>query len=306
MTQVNFMRNHWHNKLPSWARPRAPLVAISLRMGGMWDYRFARFAEQTSNLFIHFWFLPIIFFPATLLLLILAEQPLLLFLWYLILILLAPVVAITSEIIYARLWLAMPYRTSSMIAGEVERRTWDIFRTIPYPRHQIVLGKVAALGWLGKTSLVYITLTRLIFFGGLIAVRAVESDHPLADIAVGWGIWWMVLVLMPLLETYAIACLGLFISAVSNSSRQASLIGMTSQLLYRLLSVGLFFSLLPSFQTIWVVPGLLVPQWIFSPFWVEEIYSTQFVVSLVLAFIGLPILVGSVALWGTIRVVDSD
>lgn len=300
------MNKQRYSLLPDWARPRAPLVAISLRTGGMLDYRFSRFAKQVLELLFHFWFLPILFFPATLLFLVLADTPIITTLTYMVLIAVAPFVGITSEILYSRLWLAMPYRTSAMIAGEVESRTWDILRSIPYPRHHLILGKIAALWWLAETSLIYITLIRAIFLGGLIVIRTVQNGVPLIEAIFSWGIWWLILTLMPLLETYAIACLGLFISAVSQSSRQASLIGMTSQLLYRLVSVGLFLALLPEFQTIWVLPALVMPHWTFVPFWTESLFSTQFVVSMLIAFGLLPFLVGSLALGGTIHAVDTN
>ncbi len=292
--------------LPDWALPRAPLVAISLRMGGMWDYRFRRLAQQALNIFVNVWFLPIIFFPATLLFLSVANTPLITTLTYMILIMVAPIIGLSSELLYARLWLAMPYRTSAMIAGEVEHRTWDILRSIPYARHELILGKLAALWWLAETSLIYITLTRLVFFGGLVVIEAIQSSVPFSEAIFTWGLWWLLLSFMPLLETYALACLGLLISALSQSSRQASLISMIMQILFRGLTVGLFLALLPEFQTIWVLPALVLPQWTFTPLWMGSVFSGTFLLSLGLAFGIVPILLGSLALRGTIHAITLE
>lgn len=292
--------------LPDWALPRAPLVAISLRTGGMWDYRFRRFAHRILNIFVNFWFLPILFFPATLLFLSVANMPLITTLTYMVLILVAPLIGLTSELLYSRLWLAMPYRTSAMIAGEVEHRTWDILRSIPYTRHQLILGKLAALWWLTETSLVYITLSRFVFFGGLIVIQAIQHGIPFVEALFSWGFWWLILSFMPLLETYAIACFGLLTSALSQSSRQASLISMIVQVLYRGLTVSIFLALLPEIQTFWVLPTLILPQWTFTPLWLEADLSKAFLVNFGFVFGLMPVLLGSLALRGTIYAISTE
>lgn len=289
------------DRLPYWAHPRSPLVAISLRKVSSWDSRVHLYTNTVLDLLVHFAWILIVSVPFFALVFYLGGQRFFSLFTFTILGFFGPLMLVSSEFLYIRLWLGMPTRTSDMIAGEVERQTWDIMRSTPFPRHQLVLSKVAALGWMMGAELRFIFIMRILFFSLLFLIRLTEDNATPQPYLFGYFVWLICLILIPFFEIFMIGALGLFISANAESPRQANLISLLAQTTYRFISVGLLFFFFLESTTRAVLPALLFPQWVFIPIWHQTDYSSQLVVGIAIVFIVLPFLMGTTMLWATVR-----
>lgn len=298
------MNDSWlTEKLPIWVHPRSPLVAISLRVGGPWEYRINRLIEFVLEQVVSIWAITLVFLPVIGAIIFSAGRQLFSYITFATLALSAPLVVIVSEFLFMRLWLATPIRSSDLIAGEIQRRTWDIIRSTPYPRHQLVLAKFASLGWMAEPTLLYILVMRTIFVFGVFAFRFLEQSSPATP---GWLLWALIMWISPLLEIFAISSIGLFVSSISHTPRQANLVTLISQIGYRLAAIALLVGVFVNFSTAFFAPLIAFPHWALLPFGRNDIYSGPFLAGIVLSFVFLPIGLGVSLLWLTIRRVQNQ
>lgn len=285
------------NKLvPVWAHPRSPLVALSLRTGNIWDYRIARFSDAIMLHLSSIRTILIIALPILGTILFAAGSQFLSSVLFAAVVILGPLVIVTTELLYLRLWFATPPRSSDLIAGEIQRRTWDIICSTPFPRYQIVIAKLAALFWMALPSLRYIFTMRVIFFILLFIEAGVQRTTSIDGNYAGWVIWLGLLILMPLLEFTAISSIGLFVSASVQHVRLSELITLLSQAFSRVVLFAIFITITANISQQWLLSALIVPHWTFMPQWFT--YSSSFILALVLAFGILPlsITIGMIAL----------
>ncbi len=298
------MNDSWlAKKLPDWAHPRSPVVANSLRAGGLGEYRVNRFIAFVLAQVLSIWVIIVVLLPIFGAFLFAAGRQFFSIITFATLILSAPLMVIASEALFIRLWLATPVRSSDLIAGEVQRGTWDIIRSTPYPRHQLVLAKFAALGWMAEPTLSYIVVMRSLFIIGLFSFRFLEVPSS-AD--PGWIIWALVMWASPLLEIFAIFSIGIFISSTVTSPRQSNLLSLISQAGYRLLTIALLIGLFAKFETSFLAPLIAFPHWALLPIGRTMFYSGTFLAGLIISFIILPLLVGIGLLWITVQRVQNQ
>ena len=298
------MKDSWLAKrLPDWAHPRSPLVANSLRIGGLGEYRVNRFIAFVLAQVLSIWVIIAILLPIFGAFLFAAGRQFFSIITFATLILSAPLMMIASEALFIRLWLATPGRSSDLIAGEVQRRTWDIIRSTPYPRHQLVLAKFASLGWMAEPTLTYIVVMRSLFILGLFSFRFLEEPSPAG---LGWIIWAIVMWVSPMLEIFAIFSIGIFVSSRVTSPRQSNLLSLISQAAYRLLSVALLISVFAKFDTPFLAPLIAFPHWALLPIGRTMYYSGSFLAGIIISFLILPLIVGIGLLWITVQRVQNQ
>jgi hypothetical protein len=297
------------NRVPRWAQPRSPLVAIALRSAGLWDYRISQYTTQVLRLLANSWVIVVLFLPVFLIIL-LADSQFTSVIGLGVLLLLTPLIVLSTELLYGRLWLATPTRTSEMIAGEIQRQTWDIFRSTPFPRYQLVLGRLAALWWMAEATMLYILAWRGVFILGLLITRhlgnTLETGLDSPGHILGWLSYCLFLIFLPFSEIFAVSALGLYISSHQTNVRQANLMSLLAQISYRLLSVSLIIGILGSIRVQWLWLGVLFPQWVFVPVWGGFTYTPRLVLALCLGGLILPALIGSISLYLTIRQVKAE
>jgi ABC-type transport system involved in multi-copper enzyme maturation permease subunit len=291
-------------KLPFWAHPRSPLVAISLRAGGgLWEYRINRMIDFILAQMFSLWVILFVFLPIFGAFIFAAGRQFFSLVTFAALTLSAPLMVIASEVLFLRLWLATPVRSSDLIAGEIQRRTWDIIRSTPYPRHQLVLAKFAALGWMAEPTLIYIIVMRAIFISGLFSFRFLQQPSPAGP---GWIIWALSMWAAPVLEIFAVFSIGIFVSSTAHTPRQANLLSLISQAGYRLLTIALMIGLFVDLDSRLLAPTIAFPHWTLLPLGRSFMYSGDFLLGVVFSFLMLPLIVGVSLLWLTVQRVQNQ
>ncbi len=306
------MYNRVPDWLPGWAHPRFPLVANELRKLTIFDYRIAATSRRLVRLFS-------ILNPVLLIIsfvLLISHEVTVGFMVYVPLLFIAPLLMLLSESFYLRLLTNARWMAANAIAGEVEHGTWDIIRTVPLPRYQLIFSKFAALLWTARPALLQIFVSRLVIalFIGLLRYNLNNVSLTLVD-ALPLAALGALIVLMPLLELFVTMGGGLLISATTPNIRQANLWMLIMQGLFRLLTGLLFFVLhydAADFSLIRFFPLLVFPHWELLLLWMwlpvplsEADNLNIFAGSLTLAYILLPSIVGGLSLWGTIRRVQN-
>jgi ABC-type transport system involved in multi-copper enzyme maturation permease subunit len=252
------------NLLPDWAHPRFPLVANELRQYTDIDFRIKKTSEQLRTLFSA---LDLVLLISAVLIVIgggrlfgLFTLPIILFA--------VPFVFILSEVLFTRLILGAPSQTSQMIAGEIERGTWDIILSTSLPRYQIILSKFVALGWNSEPALVPIIVVRVLFMGLLVVERFVldMQAFDVVDVFV-IGVAGFLVALMPIFELVAFWGVGLLISAVASSPWNANVLIRSTWVVYRAFTAVIFMLLYVGYSageleiTYILLPLMIVPQW---------------------------------------------
>jgi ABC-type transport system involved in multi-copper enzyme maturation permease subunit len=289
--------------LPQWAHPRSPLVAIFVRKGSIWDLRIAGYTRMVVRIISNLYAILLIYLPVTVAIIAAGRSFLTLFL-FIVLVTLGPVLLITSEVLYLRLWFILPSRTSDMIAGEIERQTWDILLSTPIPRRQIILSKMAAVYWANQPSIIYIWATRFVILFGVFAWRALETNSPISASPLAWIGWMVAIFWMPFAELFALSSLGLLLSTLARTVRNALLLSLVTQLAFRLLTMAILFAFFVNVSNVLILPAALFPQWTFIPFWRGLPYGNSMVWGLVVMGFVWPLLAGLVSLWATLRIVN--
>lgn len=309
---VQGMYNRVPDWLPGWAHPRFPLVANELRKLSIFDYRIAATSHRMVRLFS-------ILNPVLLIIsfaLLISHETTVGFMVYVPLLGIAPLLMLMSESFYLRLLTNARWMAGNAIAGEVEHGTWDIIRTIPIPRYQLIFSKFAALLWTAQPVLLQIFLSRLVIalFIGLLRYNLNNVTLTLAD-ALPLTVLGLMIVLMPLLELFVTMSGGLLISATTPNMRQANLWMLIMQGSFRLLTGMLFFVLhydAADFSLIHFFPLMIFPHWELMLLWMwlpiplsESASVGHFATPLILAYLLLPLIVGGLSLWSTIRRVQN-
>ncbi|MBI5931687.1 MAG: hypothetical protein HY862_20425 [Chloroflexi bacterium] len=306
------MNNRIPSWLPGWAHPRFPLVANELRKMTAFDYRIAATSHRLVRLFS-------VLNPVLLIisfLLVISREATVGFLVYVPLMVIAPLLMLLSESFYLRLLTNARWMAANAIAGEVEHGTWDIIRTVPLPRYQLILSKFAALLWTARPILLQIFISRLVIaiFIGLLRYNLNNVPLTLASALPLAGLGLMI-VLIPLLELFVTMCGGLLISATTPNMRQANLWMLIMQGLFRMLAGLLFFVLYynpADFDLIRFFPLLLFPHWELMLLWMwlpvplTRAHNIGALAgALALAYVLLPLVVGGLSLWEAIRRVQN-
>ncbi|MBZ0318203.1 MAG: hypothetical protein K8L91_17415 [Anaerolineae bacterium] len=306
------MYNRIPDWLPGWAHPRFPLVANELRKLSIFDYRIAATSHRLVRLFS-------ILNPILLIIsfiLLISHEVTVGFMVYIPLLFIAPLLMLLSESFYLRLLTNARWMAAHAIAGEVEHGTWDIIRTVPLPRYQLIFSKFAALLWTAQPTLLQIFVSRLVIalFIGLLRYNLNNVTLTLAD-ALPLALLGLMIVLMPLLELFVTMSGGLLISATTPNIRQANLWMLIMQGLFRMLTGLLFFVLhydAADFSLIRFFPLLIFPHWELMLLWMwlpvplsKADQLNYFATPLILAYVLLPLIVGGLSLWSAIRRVQN-
>lgn len=307
------MYNRVPDWLPGWAHPRFPLVANELRKMSAFDYRIVATSHRLVRLFS-------ILNPVLLiisLLVWLSQDVTVGFLVYVPLLGIAPLLMTLSEIFYLRLLTNARLMAGHAIAGELEHGTWDIIRSVPLPRYQLILSKFAALLWIARPILQQIFLSRLVIalFIGLLRYNLNNVTLTFAD-AIPLAALGLLIVLIPLLELFLTISGGLWISVNTPNVRQANLWMLIMQGFFRLLAGLLFFTLhyhTADFSLLRFIPLLIFPHWELLLLWMwlpvplsNADNLSVFGEALLLAYIVLPLVCGGLSLWDTIRRVENQ
>ncbi|NDJ87080.1 MAG: hypothetical protein GYB66_14470 [Chloroflexi bacterium] len=253
--------------LPDWAHPRFPLVAKELRDYRWLDQRLTRFSRRAQQILAGISGL----FAFSLVIVILSGGRLFGFLLLPIVALFAPPVIVFSELLFIWIVIGLPAKTSQMIAGEVESGTWNILLSTPLPRYQIFFSKMAALFWHAEPSLALIVSYRLLLSVFLLVERiTLGEQYPSLTSLLGSIALIGLIALLPALELFAFSALGLLVSSVTSSTRNAILFSWGAIGCYRLITATLFLLLYLAVTPVALLSlGLLatVPAWMLLLLW---------------------------------------
>ncbi len=252
------------NLLPDWAHPRFPLVANELRQYTDIDFHIQKTSERIRSFFSAIDFLLV----TGAITILIGGGRLFGFFVLPLLIFAMPLVFILSEVLFTRLILGAPSKTSQMIAGEIERGTWNIILSTSLPRYQIILSKFAALGWNSEPALVPIILVRILSMGLLVVERYALETHSytLTDIVI-ISIGAILVAMMPIFELIAIFGGGLLISAIASSSWNANILSRSAWIVYRFFTAAIFMLLYVDYSTdqlqitYFLLTLIIFPQW---------------------------------------------
>lgn len=252
------------NLLPDWAHPRFPLVANELRQYTEIDFQIQKTSQSLRTLFSALDFVLLI--SATLILF--GGGKLFGFFTLPLVFIAAPFVFILSEVLFTRLILGAPSQTSQMIAGEMERGTWDIILSTSLPRYQIILSKFAALGWNSEPALVPILVVRVLFMGLVVVERFVLHTGVIdfVDVVV-IGLSGILVALIPMFELVAFWGIGLLISTLASSPWNANVLSRSTWIVYRAFTAAVFMLMYVGYSagelqiTYILLPLIIVPQW---------------------------------------------
>jgi hypothetical protein len=255
------------NWLPAWAHPRFPLVANELRKYSPIDLHVAQVHSDLGHALS---ILNSFLFFSTLILLI-GGGSIFGFLLLVITFMLSPVLIMASELLYARVLFGIPAQTSQMIAGEIERGTWEIILSTPLPRHQIVLSKFAALFWNAQPALTPILISRFIGVGYLTLERAAVSSEVFPPRQmVNLLLLGLLIAAIPAMELLAFSSVGMLISTLTATSWNANILTWGAWASYRCLAALVFVLVYagPSTGTLMLLLLCMAfPQWVLLLLW---------------------------------------
>jgi hypothetical protein len=294
--------------IPQWVHPRFPLVANELRKRLPVGYATARTTGRVSRLLV------ILVYPAlalSLILLIFGGARIFGLMLYVPTIVISVIIILTVEWLYFRLWINVPLFAAQMVTHEVRDHTWDIIRSLPVPRYQIVMSKLAAVWWLVNSSMLYVIMSRLLMVGMIIALyfsltgASFSEQNELRATLLGLGI-----ALIPLAEFFLLAVIGLTISALVTVDWVSTAVSLSTSLIYRLLTTLMFntFFLQGDVRDpVLLFPLVLFPHWTLLFFWLLVVRSSLDTTPAVFSagvgtiYLFFPLTVGIVLLFFTIR-----
>jgi ABC-type transport system involved in multi-copper enzyme maturation permease subunit len=249
---------------------------------------------------------------ALVLLFLLIEPRTLGILFYIPALLMAGITIVLVEWLYARLWIQIPIVASQMINTEISAGTWDIIRSTPLPRYQLVTSKFAALFWMSELSMGVVLSLRSSFVILMVTLYFSLQGYAF-DIGAILQMFFiaLLLVLIPLVEINILATLGLFISATVPTTWWANFLSLATVFIYRLVAAVLFLNLVlaaQSNQLIMILPLLLFPHWTLLIYWVAfpapawtTLETGAFIEGVILIYFVFPVFLSMSTLWLTIR-----
>lgn len=296
--------------LPEWAHPRFPLVANELRKQRSSPHSLAYTSQRALKLFTFALINPVILLGVIILLV--SNSRLFGYLLYIPVILVGSVTIFTVEWLYSRMWLQTPITATQMIAREVERHSWDIVRSTPIPRYQIIMSKLAALGWMIEPAMSYILRARiLLVFLMMLLYFSLQGYTFWLTSVIQFTLIGLAITLIPLIEIFVLACIGLSASSLINSTWQANFLSLGLAMAYRLVSALVFtiFFLDSTILAPGFLPLLVFPHWTLlihwfslpGPAWTTHSETVRFIGGVALTYLLIPGLFGtttlSTAIW---------
>lgn len=253
--------------LPKWAHPRFPLVANELRRYSPVNVHVVQVRQDFSHI------LSILnrFFLISTLIILIGGGPVFGFFLLVLTFMLSPVLFMVSEILYTRVLVSIPAQTSEMIAGEIERGTWDIVLATPLPRYQIIFSKFAALFWNAQPALGPILLSRFLLIAYLTTERNIIAKQRFTFEEISTlGLVGLLIVFVPLLELWAFSNAGMLISTLTTSTWNSNILSWGAWIFYRTCAAMIFALAYASTDAETLVLLMLIiifPHWTLLLFW---------------------------------------
>lgn len=292
--------------LPEWAHPRFPLVANELRKYGRLNYQSALASRQWLRRFSYMVFNPLIF-ASLLVFFLLVDQQVLGTVLYIPIIFVISVTVLIVEWLYARLWIQIPLVASRMINMEIKNGTWDIIRSTPLPRYQLVLSKLAALAWMSESSMRFILVARsTIILMTVFLYFSLRGYSLLIGSVLQFSTVGLLIVVIPLVELIVLAILGLFMSAFIRSPSGANVLSLSAVFVYRGLAALLFSQFFLDNNALGILFFLMLfPHWTLLLRWVllpnitwTTTSASTFILGSLTVYLILPLSLGGILLAG--------
>lgn len=292
---------------PNWMHPRFPLVANEVRTFRPVDFRIVQLSTR---------FLAVAPIISALLFLgvlgsILADGKLFGFLLFPVAVLVVPANLVFAEFLRLRVLVSIPSHSAQMIAGEIERGTWDPLLTTPIPRHHIILSKFSAILWnnshaIGSMLIAQGVIAAFVLTEGLILGAESFSAHSLPILL----LISLLIIFLPFFEIMAVAAMGLLISLLMGAPTPSNTFTWGAWLTYRICT-GLFFLVAmvgtPKGILVWLGLSLGLPYWLHLYVWVESgslADLEQFSLLISILYLLLPSLLTMISLALTIGMVQ--
>ncbi len=301
--QNSYAGKHLLNLLPTWMHPRFPLVAAQLRTYSALDFQIQAIRESLRNAFSTIYFI-LLFFIAVV---VVGGGRLFGFFLFPAIIVIAPAIILWTIFLFNRLMLITPDMTSEMIAGETERRTWEILLSIPMARYQIILSKFVGLLWNAEPTLTTLMISRIVLLMLMVIERFIFADNT-PDLG-----WMIILALFmahtPVMEFYALSGLGMMISSMTYTWA-ANILTRSTWIILRFLPALIFIPYYVDQNnslSCLVILMLMVPHWTHALFWLlrpDSVETSEFLIMLASIHTLVPAVLGTAGIMLTIHLVD--